>query len=84
MSQTQMSQPKIIKAQKNDTLESELNDTRIRLYEQTKNMTTQERVAFINNGARTILARYGIKANFAEPQPQKQPLPQGTSSILSK
>ena len=83
MSQTKINKTKTRKTQKNDTLESELNDTRIRLYEQTKNMTTQERVSFINNGARTILARYGIKANFAEPPPQKQPLPQGTSNFGS-
>ena len=52
---------------KNDTLEQELNDTRIKLYEKTKDMTTQERVEFFNSGARDILARHGIKANVSAP-----------------
>ena len=70
------------KTQKNDTLENELNKTRIRLFEQTKNMTTKERVSFFNKGAKAILASYGIKANFAEPLPaQAQSLPQGTSKF---
>jgi hypothetical protein len=49
-----------------DTLEQELNATRIKLYEQTKDMTTQERVTFFNNRGREILAQHGIKAKIAE------------------
>jgi hypothetical protein len=51
---------------KNDTLEQELDTTRIKLYEQTKDMTTQERVAFFNNKGMEILRRHGIKAKIAE------------------
>ena len=51
---------------KNNDLEQELNATRIKLYEQTKNMTTQERVTFFNNKGRDVLARHGIKAKIVE------------------
>ena len=34
---------------KSDDLEEQLNVTRIKLYEQTKDMTTQERVAYFND-----------------------------------
>jgi hypothetical protein len=50
----------------NDTLEQELNAIRIKLYEQTKDMTTQERVAFFNNRGREILARHGINPKIVE------------------
>ena len=55
-----------MKPMRNDELERELNATRIKLYEQTKDMTTQERVAFFNNKGRGVLARYGIKATIVE------------------
>ena len=51
---------------KNNDLEQELNATRIKLYEQTKDMTTQERVAFFNNKGRDVLARHGIKAKVVD------------------
>ena len=51
---------------KNNDLEQELNTTRIKFYEQTKNMTTQERVIFFNNKGRDVLARHGIKAKIVE------------------
>jgi len=49
---------------RNNDLEAELNAIRIKLYEQTKHMTTQERVAFFNKTARDGLARHGVKANI--------------------
>ncbi|MCL2434227.1 MAG: hypothetical protein FWD16_06915 [Clostridia bacterium] len=49
-----------------DDLEELLNATRISLYEQTKHMTTQERVAFFNKRGRDVLARQGIKAKVTE------------------
>jgi hypothetical protein len=65
---------------KNDTLEQELDATRIKLYEQTKDMTTQERVAFFNNKGMEILKRHGIKAKITDVpivrrsvQPQARP-----------
>jgi hypothetical protein len=57
----------------NDTLEAELNATRVKLYEQTKNMTAQERVDFFDKGAREILKAQGIDAKFVEAPPPKMP-----------
>jgi len=47
-------------------LEEQLNSTRIKLYEQTKDMTTQERVEFLNNKGMDVLLRHGIKAKITE------------------
>jgi len=55
-----------MKQMRNDELEQELNATRIKLYEQTKDMTAQERVAFFNNKGRDVMARHGIKATIVE------------------
>lgn len=55
-----------MKPMKNNELERQLDATRIKLYERTKDMTTEERVAFFNNGAKEILERHGIKARYAE------------------
>ena len=52
------------KTMRNNDLERELNATRIKLYEQTKHMTTQERVAFLNKMAMDGMARHGIKAKI--------------------
>ncbi|MCL2078925.1 MAG: hypothetical protein FWH17_03675 [Oscillospiraceae bacterium] len=61
----------------NSDLEDRLDATRIKLYEQTKDMTTQERVAFFNNKGRDILARHGIKAKIVElPVVRRQVEPQ--------
>jgi len=62
-----------------DTLEDEIDAIRIKLYEQTKDMTRQERVAFINKGAREIIKEYGltnvkiIEAPPASDTPAPQP-----------
>jgi len=61
---------------KNNTHEDELDATRTKLYEQTKDMTTEERVAFFNDGAKEILARQGIHAKYARVVPvQRQAQP---------
>ncbi|MDR1132504.1 MAG: hypothetical protein LBL15_08815 [Oscillospiraceae bacterium] len=52
------------KAMTNNPVEDELNAIRIKLYEQTKDMMTQERVAFFNKMAQERFARHGIKANY--------------------
>ena len=44
-----------------NTIEDELDAIRLKLYEQTKDMTTSERVAFFNNSAEQALKKYGIK-----------------------
>ena len=56
-----------MKPMRNDELERQLDATRIRLYEQTKDMTTQERVAFFNNRGQEILKRHGLKTTVAQP-----------------
>lgn len=50
----------------NNDLEEQINTTRIKLHEQTKNMTTQERVDYLNNKGKDILVRYGIKTIVTE------------------
>jgi maleate cis-trans isomerase len=52
---------------KHDALETQLDATRIKIYEQTKDMTTQERVAYFNNRGQEILKRHGLKATIAQP-----------------
>jgi len=47
-----------------NTVEDEINAIRIKLYEQTKDMTTQERVDFLNKIVKEGLERYGIKAKY--------------------
>jgi hypothetical protein len=47
---------------KSNPVEDELNAIRIKLYEETKDMTTEERIAFFNDGAREAFAKHGIKA----------------------
>ena len=49
-----------------DPIEDELDAIRIKLYEQTKDMTTRERVEFFNKKAREGLARHGITVRYAE------------------
>jgi len=59
-------------AMKRNPVEDELDAIRIKLYEQTKDMTSQEQVAFSNDRGREILARYGIKAKIAEVPPAQR------------
>lgn len=56
-----------MKPMRNDELEMQLDATRIKLYERTKDMTTQERVAFFNNRGQEILKRHGLKTTVAQP-----------------
>jgi hypothetical protein len=56
----------MIKVSNNNPVEDELNAIRIKLNEQTKNMTSEEQVDFFNTGAKEILARHGVKATFAD------------------
>jgi hypothetical protein len=45
---------------KDNQIEDELDAIRIRIYERTKDMTPEERVAYVNSEARRILKPYGI------------------------
>jgi hypothetical protein len=47
-------------------IEDELDAIRIRHYEQTKNMTSEERIAYVNNKAEQILKPYGIKPVYMD------------------
>ena len=44
-----------------NTIEDELDATRLKLYEQTKEMSPSDFVTFINSSAKKTLAKYGIK-----------------------
>jgi hypothetical protein len=46
--------------------EDELDAIRITQYEETKNMTPDERVTYINEKADKIIERYGIKCVYPE------------------
>jgi len=48
------------KKQNNNKLEDELDATRIKLSELTKDMTSQERAEYINKKAREITAEQGL------------------------
>jgi len=47
-------------------VEDELDAIRIRHYEQTKDMTTEERVAYVNNKAEQILKPYGVQPVYLD------------------
>jgi hypothetical protein len=42
-------------------IEYELNKTRERLYEETKDMTIEEHVAYINSLSEPVIRQYGLK-----------------------
>ncbi|MDR2523488.1 MAG: hypothetical protein LBC93_07325 [Synergistaceae bacterium] len=46
---------------KDDQIEDELDAIRLRHYELTKDMTPEERVAYVNSKAEQILKPYGIR-----------------------
>ena len=44
-----------------NTIEAELNATRVKLYEITKEMTREERVAYIRSQVAPVLKKYNIQ-----------------------
>ena len=61
---------------KNDPLEEQLNATRIKIYELTKGMTSEEQVAYFNKRGEEILKKYGLKTKVSYDIPtQRQPQP---------
>ena len=44
-----------------NTIEQEINQIRLRIYEETKNMTIQERVERVNRIGETAAKKYGFK-----------------------
>jgi hypothetical protein len=50
----------------NNPVGDELDAIRIRHYEQTKDMTTEEYVAYVNGRAEQILKPYGIKPVYMD------------------
>ena len=57
---------------KNNPVEDEVDAIRIKLYEQTKDMTSDEQIAFFSNLAKDGFARHGIKPRYAK-VPAEQP-----------
>jgi hypothetical protein len=46
---------------RSDTFEDELDEIRVKLYEETKNMTVEEQVAYFNSLAEPIIQEYGLR-----------------------
>ena len=44
-----------------DTFEDELDEIRVKLYEETKGMTAEEHVAYIKSLAAPVLKEYGLR-----------------------
>ena len=51
-----------------NTIEQEINQIRLRIYEETKDMTTQERVERVNRIGEAAAKKYGFKV-VASPPP---------------
>ena len=51
---------------KSNPVEDELDAIRIRHYEKTKDMTTEERVAYVNSKAEQILKPYGVQPVYLD------------------
>ena len=49
-----------MKPMKNDTLEDELDAIRFKLYEETKNMSSEERLDYLRKRTAPVLKKYGI------------------------
>ena len=50
-----------------DSLEEELNTIRLQLYEEIKDMTPEEKVAYIHAKTAPIIRRYGLKMSNRKP-----------------
>ena len=46
---------------KPNTIEAELNVTRLKLYEETKGMTPEEEIAYLKEKAASVHAKYNIR-----------------------
>ena len=51
---------------RNDELEQELDAIRAKLYEQTKDMTSEEQIIFFRTMVKDGFARHGISARYEE------------------
>ena len=55
------------------SFEDWLNDVRLKLYEETKNMTTEEHLAWLRAETEPIMKKYGIKRSTLTPvRPMKR------------
>lgn len=57
---------------KYETFEDELDAIRLELYDETKSMTPEERVAYVNAMAEPIIKEYGLKTVTYEQMMEKQ------------
>jgi hypothetical protein len=55
----------------NNPVEDELNAIRIKLYEQTKDMTSSEQTAFFSDMVKEGFARHGITPRYAAAPPAR-------------
>lgn len=56
-----------------DTFEDWLDATRVRLYEEVKDMTIEERIAHLNEKTEPIIKKYGIRmSNLTPVKPRKR------------
>ena len=46
---------------KNNTIEQEINEIRLSIYEETKDMSLDERVEYTRKMAEPVIRRYGLK-----------------------
>ncbi|MDR3313302.1 MAG: hypothetical protein LBS96_02465 [Oscillospiraceae bacterium] len=60
---------------KKNSAEDEINAIRIKLYEQTKNMTAEEQTVFFNNKMKDGFAKHGITPCYAPPPPARTAQP---------
>lgn len=54
-----------------DTLETELNTIRLKLYEEIKDMTPEEEVVYIRTQTAPLIKRYGLKMSSLTPRRRK-------------
>jgi len=59
-----------------NTIEQEINQIRLRIYEETKDMTIQERMERLNSIVEAAQKEFGFKriANAREKLPERQPI----------
>jgi hypothetical protein len=59
-----------------DTLEDEIDAIRIKLYEQTKHMSAQQRADHVNQRAREIIKEHGLNIRILKAPPSDAPAKQ--------
>ena len=50
----------------------EIHDIRLQIYEETKDMSPEERVALVRREAQAMIDKYGLKVKRPEPRAQRR------------